>query len=236
MSEFMEFREPTRIDTSFNQRPIEDYYSSDAIARNHRTSSSRQGRVRDVTWISTTQPSASIYPPSNLNDPQVYPGPPPPPQPISGMPTPVIGAQSNIPPSESDWDAEYMTVDADLDPDEGYGYGYSEQSKRRGGAKTFVGGFVSGLKRLPKAMSKGRLHDRKAVRHDTTGTMGTSQTMLTVANNLTTSTLPQYQSSQMHDEPSNVQYVEASRMPVEEPAPPPQHTPRDRRERSILSA
>ncbi|KAH7929071.1 hypothetical protein BV22DRAFT_982266, partial [Leucogyrophana mollusca] len=208
MTDFMDFHQTPRdihIDTSYAARPSSDYpdYQPEPRRRS-------QSRFRDVTWISTSQSQQ----PSSARTPQT-PRYIPPPQPIP-VPTPPADHPRTIsrPPTESDWlDAEYMTVtveDGLVHPE--MGYGFSEEKKS--GAKTFVGGFVSGLKRLPKVMSKGRLRDRKNARQGTAHTVDLDR-------DPSRSSLPRYQSNpQLKPDlaTSNVQYVEAIDMPSAEHA------------------
>jgi hypothetical protein len=168
-----------RIDTSFT-RPQSGgrEFLAEPMPRYSRHGGQTPPRVRDVTWISTSQsqlPSA--------HTPQSRYIPPPGFQQVRA-PTPVL--RKSIPTiSESDLDAEYMTVSVD-DRDEcnykGHGYGFGEAvpvaTNGKSEKKNFVGGFVSGLRRLPKVMSKSRLRDHnKLERHGTSGTVAsTSET------------------------------------------------------------
>lgn len=166
-----------RIDTSFT-RPLSG--GRDFLAENiprdrySRHSGQTQPRVRDVTWISTSQPQ---LPQTHTHTPQTPRYIPPPGFQQTRIPTPVL-RKSAPTITESELDAEYMTVSVD-DRDEcnyrGHGYGFSEvmpvATNGKSEKKNFVGGFVSGLRRLPKVMSKNRLRDHgKPERQGTAGT------------------------------------------------------------------
>ncbi|KAH7919349.1 hypothetical protein BV22DRAFT_1099570, partial [Leucogyrophana mollusca] len=207
MTDFMDFHQTPRdirIDTSYAARPASDYPDYQPEPRRQ-----SQSRIRDVTWISTSQSQQ----PSTARTPQTPRWTPPPPS-IS-VPTPPADHPRTIsrPPTESDWlDAEYMTFQEDGMVDPEMGYGFSEEKK--GGARKFVGGFVSGLKRLPMVMSKGRLKDRKNPRQGTTHTVDLDR-------DPSKSSLPRYQSNTQLKPglpTSNVQYVEAMDMPNPERA------------------
>ncbi|KAH7908349.1 hypothetical protein BJ138DRAFT_371007 [Hygrophoropsis aurantiaca] len=126
----------------------------------------RQNRIRDVTWISSSQWQHSHSSPAPSRH-------------ISASQTERTHITTSQPASEFEW--ENMTIsmqgeadnsnsniykyqsDGLVEHDLGYAPGVSEvKTGGSGGAKNFVGGFVSGLKRLPKVMSKGRLRERKA--------------------------------------------------------------------------
>lgn len=172
--------------------------NGDARERDH---ASVHGRNRDVTWITSSQ-----FPSRN---PSIIPRPLPPPAaavttpsrplPVPTTPMPPGGFE----PSE-EMDAEYMNVDPEEDF-EGWNGGQDFQSQwRKPGPRKFVGGFVNGLKRLPRAVL------RKPVRRGTDNTAHTGDT------------LPTYHSPILTG-PSvpNVIYVEATEMPVEHLAPTP---------------
>lgn len=105
-------------------------------------------------------------------------------------------------------DAEYMTVYPDEDFEGGQGGQDTQGQWRRGGPKNFVGGFVSGLKKLPRVVL------RRPPRRGTGGTDGTGGTG---------DTLPTYQSPILTATPraEDVLYVESSEMPTPHPAPAP---------------
>ncbi|KAF9232524.1 hypothetical protein BU15DRAFT_67394 [Melanogaster broomeanus] len=80
--------------------------------------------------------------------------------------------------SESELDDEYMTVTIGENNEcnyKGHGYGFSEVAPMAANGKSekrnFVGGFVSGLRRLPKVISKGRLRDHSKPERQGTGAM-----------------------------------------------------------------
>ncbi|KAH9935081.1 hypothetical protein B0H21DRAFT_699289 [Amylocystis lapponica] len=132
--------------------------------------------------------------------------------------------QNTTGPTDQEWSnsepTEVMTIIPSADTDHGIAYGHStwspetslepEPVKPKGKAMTFVGGFVSGLRRLPKAMSRGRLREHKLTRKGPEDIMDTGEA---------STPLPLY------DEPgrpvpssSNIQYVEGVQMPIEQPA------------------
>ncbi|KAH7883129.1 hypothetical protein F5I97DRAFT_1779801, partial [Phlebopus sp. FC_14] len=191
MSEYPDFNHSPnrdlRLDTSFT-RPMSAGrdFLGDSLPRDRysRHSSQAAPRVRDVTWISTSQ---SQVPSTHTHTPQSTRYIAPAFQPVRA-PTPVV-RKSAPTISESELDAEYMTVSVN-DRDytgHGHGYGFSDivpvAANGKSEKKTFVGGFVSGLRRLPKVMSKGRLRDHS--KPERQGTFDTGKT---------TSTLPRYQS------------------------------------------
>ncbi|KIK79729.1 hypothetical protein PAXRUDRAFT_160494 [Paxillus rubicundulus Ve08.2h10] len=170
-----------RIDTSVN-RPQSGGrgFLPEPTPRYSRHGGQTPPRVQDVTWMSMShsQPTSA-----NTHTPQSRYMPPPGFQQVR-TPTPML--RKSVPTiSESDLDAEYMTVSVD-DRDEcnykGNGYGFSEvvpvATNGKSEKRNFVGGFVSGLRRLPKVMSKSRLRDHnKLERHGTSGTLAsTSET------------------------------------------------------------
>lgn len=83
--------------------------------------------------------------------------------------------------------------------------------KHKGRTKQFVGGFVSGLRRLPKAVVKSTFYDRKATRKGAPGTEQESGP---------SHFLPAYDDpGTTVSNPENVHYVQALEMPAE-PKPP----------------
>jgi len=178
---------------------VYDDYGNEHPAQNtegrDRDQTSIRSRNRDVTWITTSQ-----FPSRNLS---TIPGTQPPLIVGPSRPLPVPNPPRAFVPSE-ELDAEYMTVD----PEEDFGGWNGErdfQSQwRKPGPKDFVGGFVNGLRRIPRVV---RL---RPTRKGTGDTVGTGDT------------LPKYQSPVLvgPSEP-DVLYVEASEMPVEHPAPAP---------------
>ncbi|KAF9218565.1 hypothetical protein BS17DRAFT_811614 [Gyrodon lividus] len=179
-----------RIDTSFTrpQSGGRDFLTEPVPRdRYSRHSGQTPPRVRDVTWISTSQ---SQIPSTHTHTPQTPRHMPPIGFQQVRAPTPVLRKSAQTTVSESDIEAEYMTVSVD-DRDEcnykGHGYGFSEvvamPTNAKSEKKNFVGGFVSGLRRLPKVMSKSRLRDHiKPERQGTSGTAAstfeTGRTML----------------------------------------------------------
>ncbi|KAI0689207.1 hypothetical protein C8T65DRAFT_746274 [Cerioporus squamosus] len=86
------------------------------------------------------------------------------------------------------------------------------EPKPRGRAKNFVGGFVSGLRRLPKAVVKSHFYDRKATRKGAPGTeMSPGQSHFLPAYDDPGFTVPN---------PESVHYVQGTDMPVPAPKSP----------------
>ncbi|KAN0094341.1 hypothetical protein V8E55_002628 [Tylopilus felleus] len=174
----MNFPRPHSGGRDFLAEPVpRDRYS--------RHSGQPSSRVRDVTWISTPQ-SQLIS--AHSHTPQTPPYVPPTGMQHTSTPTPVL-RQSAPTITESELDAEYMTVSVgnrDECQYEGHGYGFNEvvpaATDGKSEKKNFVGGFVSGLRRLPKVMSKSRLrdHGKPARQGGTTaaGTIETGRTMM----------------------------------------------------------
>jgi hypothetical protein len=123
---------------------------------------------------------------------------PPPPEPIL-IPSPAVNARGL-----SDTFEEHMTLDPD-DVEAAYEY--------HGKKKGFMGGFVSGLRRLPKVMMKRHTPERSPVRQDTGVT-------------------PYYnvRPPGRSSGPPNVQFAEE---PMEVPPPPPDHGPEVPHERVV---
>ncbi|ETW82789.1 hypothetical protein HETIRDRAFT_315713 [Heterobasidion irregulare TC 32-1] len=170
-------------------------------------------RRSDARRMSTRQSrSGSWQPqPTSMLAGGTYQPHPPPVEAISGIPTPAANARGL---TEEDYDAEYMTVDPPpvTYPDEGYIYsndtddGQKPKQKRR-----FVGGFVSSLRRLPKAMARNVLYDRRPSLHR-------SAPHADIPIVLEPEGAPPYETP---GEPitGNVHYVQATEMPIEYPAP-----------------
>jgi hypothetical protein len=147
-----------------------------------------QAHRRSPSWVSVDKPVA------------------PAPEPIP-VPTPVINARGLAEMSVE----EYMTVDPDEIDD--LELASKQQTAAQNRKRGFVGGFVSGLRRLPKAMLKSYSSERKPVRQATASTLDTA------------GSLPQYTE---HEQvipdagpsvamPNVVTFVDTT--PVEEPAP-----------------
>lgn len=164
-----------RIDTSFT-RPHSGGrdFLGEPIPRDRysRHSGQTQPRVRDVTWISSPQ---SQHPSTHTHTSQTPRYAPPSGFQQTRTSTPVL-RKSAPTITESELDAEYMTVSMDDRDQCNYGHGFSEVMPVATNGKSekknnFVGGFVSGLRRLPKVMSKSRLRDHgKPERQGTGGT------------------------------------------------------------------
>lgn len=158
---------PIRIETSFTRPQSGRDFLGEPVPRDRYSRHSGQppSRVRDVTWIST---SHSHLPSTHTHTPQT-PRYAPPAFQQTRTPTPVL-RKSAPTITDSELDAEYMTVSVD-DRDEfhhqvngnGHRHGVSEEvpvaTNGKSEKKNFVGGFVNGLRRLPKVMSKSRLRD-----------------------------------------------------------------------------
>ncbi|KAG1730539.1 uncharacterized protein EDB91DRAFT_1022889, partial [Suillus paluster] len=149
-----------RIDTSFS-RPgsaTRDFLGTEPMPRDRYSRASHASRVRDVTWISASQPSQ-------------YPATQTPQTPRWHHSTPVLRTVPNTTqPTLSDSD-EYMTVDIETNVEEEKGYRFAEGSERKpNGKKKFYGGFMDGLKSLPRVMSRGRLNSKD---HAKSGKQGT---------------------------------------------------------------
>ncbi|KAG2134693.1 hypothetical protein BD769DRAFT_1353059, partial [Suillus cothurnatus] len=141
-----------RIDTSFSRSPstTRDFLAEPNPRDRYSRASHNTSRVRDITWISGSQPSQ-------------YPAAQTPPTPHWQHSTPVIRpalhtAQATL----SDSEYEYMTVGIDdAGADEENGHGSSEGHERKPqGKKKFYGGFMNGLKSIPRVMSRGRLNSK----------------------------------------------------------------------------
>ncbi|KAI5984048.1 hypothetical protein EDD15DRAFT_2177766, partial [Pisolithus albus] len=166
-------RTDIRIDTSFTRpqsggRDIPTESSRDRYSRQ-----SNQTRARDVTWISANY---SQVPSSHTHTPQTTRYIPPPGFQQVRTPTPVLHRSG--PTSDSDVDYFNVTLeegrDGCDDDGDGHGYGFSEVAPPeihcKSEKRNFVGGFVNGLRRLPKVMSRSRLKDHKPDRHGILGT------------------------------------------------------------------
>lgn len=239
-----------RIDTSFTSRPHSGGrdFLAEPIPRDRysRHSGQAQPRVRDVTWISTSQ---SQLPSTHTHTPQTPRYVPPPGFQHTRTPTPVL-RKSAPTITESELDAEYMTVSVD-DRDEcnypGHGYGFSEvmpvATNGKSEKKNFVGGFVSGLRRLPKVMSKSRLRDYgKPERQGTGGTAAsTIETGRTTLPRYTGPFMPGVATSNSDDIPTVERLETPPRASSVSPHPRHVHSDSDasgdgRRERLMLSA
>jgi hypothetical protein len=142
-----------RIDTSFS-RPVSstrDFLGAlgaEPLPRDRYSRASHTSRARDVTWISASQPSQ--YPATQTPQTPRWQSTP------VQRPTPAL---HTTPPTLSDSD-EYMTVDIESGAEEEK-YGFSEGHERKlHGRKKFYGGFMSGLKSIPRVMSRGRLNSK----------------------------------------------------------------------------
>ena len=247
MADFSEMG-PIRVDTSFS-RPHSGGRSflADPIPRDRysRHSGQTQHRLRDVTWVSTQ----SQLPSAHTHTPQT-------PQYAfqqARTPTPVL-RKSAPTITESELDAEYMTVSVD-DRDEchlqGHGYGFNEvmpvATNGKSEKRNLMGGFVSGLRdlrRLPKVMSKTRLRDHgKSERQGTGGVAaGMIETGRTTLSRYTGPAMPGIATSNSDDIPTVERLETPTRASSVSPHPRHgNHTDSDasadgRRERLLLSA
>ncbi|KAI6039934.1 hypothetical protein EDC04DRAFT_1590370 [Pisolithus marmoratus] len=188
MAEYPEFnfsppnsRSDIRIDTSFTspQNGGRDFVPESSRDRYSRQSS--QARARDVTWISA---SHSQLPSAQTHTPQTTRYIPPPGFQQVRTPTPVLHRSG--PTSDSDVDYFNVTMEDGRDgcDDDGdrHGYGFSEvvppENPCKSEKRNFVGGFVNGLRRLPKVMSRSRLKDHKPDRHGILGATDTGRTTI----------------------------------------------------------
>ncbi|OBZ65312.1 hypothetical protein A0H81_14761 [Grifola frondosa] len=190
----------------------------------------RYSRASQPSWVSNNMQSPNFRPPSTprplmVSSPppmirgasDLYPQLPPPSQPDRER---EYEPEQGFEP-EPEWEgeqegepeAEFMTV---MPPDdEEAGYGYSDllsppAPKNKGRARNFVGGFVTGLRRLPKAMI--RSHDKKLSKKGPLEPpyAGDSSTQL-----------PRYEPEDPRrtiSDPTSVHYVEAVQMPMEQRA------------------
>ncbi|KIJ58110.1 hypothetical protein HYDPIDRAFT_34488, partial [Hydnomerulius pinastri MD-312] len=113
MAEYRDYRSPrdAHVDPHFDPSLDDgrEYYASPR--RNRYSRQSQTPRLRDVTWISAPQYSASPTPQTPQNHNQWIPSPrAPPPQPLD-MPTPVIGRGEASPAPTEHEIAEHMMVD-----------------------------------------------------------------------------------------------------------------------------
>jgi hypothetical protein len=216
-----EFRRTSREPSHLRQTDPE---ADDAINRSL-TRNSHLSHASTKSWVYSTQqnppppppvePSletSSIRPPRPLPDPKLHP------QRFHAVnPTEGLGDEE---------DEEYMNIEPngpglELGYLHGIGKGHklntfgSSSQTGSGGGKSFVGGFVSGMKRLPRMMlrSRGSGEKRRFFRRGpTSNTEGTeSSTGMTTGN-----TLPQYASNPSTPVAGlpNVQYVQAMDMPT----------------------
>lgn len=137
-----------------------DQHDGHLAVPNSRDRNSVYSRHNVVTWI-TTPPVPSIV---------VSPSRPP----SRPLPTPAIHVPSVVvrAPSE-ELDAEYMTVDPAVDFELEPGTTDVQGYRRRGGTRNFVGGFVNGLRKLPRAVLRTRGIDRKLTQR---GPLGIDET------------------------------------------------------------
>ncbi|KAJ7289787.1 hypothetical protein C8J57DRAFT_1706468 [Mycena rebaudengoi] len=164
MADFTEFRAPAREQPTF-VKPL------DTASRRRSRISHDSAAASTRSWVLMNQQS----PPPPVSTIPI----PPPISALAGTPPPVARPLPELPTRTASVipGVEHMTVErAAADAETGYGY----QGKGRD-TKSFVGGFVSGLRRLPRALVRNRRG-----RRGTVGTEGTSGTV--VSGN----TLPRY--------------------------------------------
>ncbi|KIK11484.1 hypothetical protein PISMIDRAFT_19491, partial [Pisolithus microcarpus 441] len=166
-------RTDIRIDTSFTRPQSGGRDFPTESSRDRYSRQSNQTRARDVTWISANY---SQVPSSHTHTPQTTRYIPPPGFQQVRTPTPVLHRSG--PTSDSDVDYFNVTLeegrDGCDDDGDGHGYRFSEvvppETHCKSEKRNFVGGFVNGLRRLPKVMSRSRLKDHKPDRHGILGT------------------------------------------------------------------
>lgn len=229
MAEYADSREPSFIRAA-------DPMARDAIRRSmtrnsHYSHASVSASTR--SWVYSTQqnppppPVEPIPVPSPVRTPRPLPDPQLQPQ---AYPQ-VFHTTNGIDPADEE---EYMSIDPNvpgLDAGyrtEGLGRGRSPRvvatnptnPRGEGGSRSFVGGFVNGLRRLPKVVMRygGSGEKRKFTRR---GTFGTEGTATSVTGMTTGNTLPMYTSNPTTPVagPSNVRYVQAMEMPPVPPLP-----------------
>ncbi|KAG1847105.1 hypothetical protein C8R48DRAFT_779312 [Suillus tomentosus] len=141
-----------RIDTSFSRSPSTTRdFLGEPVPRDRYSRASHASRVRDVTWISASQPSQ--YPATQTpQTPQIH----------NWHSTPVMRPAPHTAQATLSDTEEYMTVGIEVTgADEENGYGSSEGHERKPqGKKTFYGGIMNGLKSIPRVMSRGRLNSK----------------------------------------------------------------------------
>ncbi|KII87075.1 hypothetical protein PLICRDRAFT_42714 [Plicaturopsis crispa FD-325 SS-3] len=168
---------------------------------------------RSPTWVTYGASSA-------VTQHTIHPLPVPPlpvhdgpntPRPIP-IPSPAVNARGAAELASTE---EYMTVDA---PPGDVEAGYSDvKGRQRGGSgsRGIVGGFVRGLKKIPKAMMLSNPTERRPTRRGTADTYGTGGTAGTDIQ----TPLPQYESAgRIPTLPENARYVQGMDMPMAHPA------------------
>ncbi|THH13882.1 hypothetical protein EW146_g6394 [Bondarzewia mesenterica] len=192
MSNFVEFRESSNEPSFVRPLDITRRRMDPSQTHSSRPSGSSSGRHTSMLTSATNQPR-----------------PPPPVEAISGIPTPVANVRGL---GEEDYEAECMTVDPQADIEEGYQFSeVVDDSKRGKPKKRFVGGFVTNLKKLPKAVARNLLYDRRPPPEHYAADEG-------VPVILEPEDAPPYGAPGQPVE-GGVHYVEAREMPVEDPAP-----------------
>lgn len=226
MTEYVEFREANR-DPGFI-RTTDPLAVRRSVTRNSHYS---HGSVTASTrsWVYSTQQN-----------------PPPPPEPIS-LPSPVRPPRPlpeepqlhhhpvyHLTNAGEEEEEEYMNIDPNADGldtgyrTEGLGRGRSARAASSGfddpgaGSRSFVGGFVRGLRKLPRVVlgyrgnGEGNGEKRKFFRRGTLGTEGTA----TSITGMTGNTLPRYTSDPPTPVagPSNTQYFQNRQMPTPQQA------------------
>ncbi|KDQ49195.1 hypothetical protein JAAARDRAFT_43034 [Jaapia argillacea MUCL 33604] len=230
---YLEYRTPqsdVHDDPSF-LRPLDNYQPDPSIPGGYAYSQARHAsRASAATWISMPQSGGPRRRPL-------------PPQPIP-VPPPVEHARGV---SEYS-DFEYMGVSVDQHAEEEEEVAEEPEEEeveeerdevvaappppimlpgpsklQKSGRRRFVGGFVSSLKKLPKAMVRSVGREKQPIRRGTTDTYGTGASFNTV------DTLPRYHTPIRRVQPPPIppiHYVEAMDMPQEHPTPAPSHVSR----------
>ncbi|KAI0043932.1 hypothetical protein FA95DRAFT_1608951 [Auriscalpium vulgare] len=161
-SPYAEYRSPSHHGTIYEAGPS-NYARPDITGSPHPSEYLSPSRAYTYgshqSRDSSRQTYASNNPTYSWNPPRPA---PPPVEAIHGLPTPAPRAQGLY--DADDIDPEYMDVEA---PAEVEGQGiiyeepYEEPDPSQRPRRRFVGGFVAGLKRLPKAMRRGFMYDKR---------------------------------------------------------------------------
>ena len=145
------------IETQYDPRPNPPY---------HYLADHPDGSIREADHTPSMRTVYSATPHNSHNSSrQTYnsgfygPRPQPPPvDPILGLPTPTMVPRAMMEPEEPD--AETMELDPGIDQEPIYESEFDD-GHRSHGTRRFVGGFMRGLRKIPKAMKRGFLPDRR---------------------------------------------------------------------------
>ncbi|TFK37865.1 hypothetical protein BDQ12DRAFT_749718 [Crucibulum laeve] len=224
MSDFVDYRQSMREPSNSYSRPMDPMRRS--ITRgSHYSHGSVSASTR--SWVYSTQQNPPLPPGEVLHTPTPLRASRPLPDPQRHSQLYAVNASE---PEEED-EEEYMNIDANAP---GVDYGYQDEGLGRGrvaspppmlndiasgGNKSFVGGFFSSLRKIPRALRIGSTSTKKRRGTATDGTV-TSATGMTTGN-----TLPLYASNPPTPvaPPQNVQFPEAH-VPIPRRVAPP-HVP-----------